>query len=130
VELAALQKALPQIAALGATLIAVSPQLVEHNREVVERHRLAFDVLSDAGNRAASQFGLTFTLPVELRKIYEGFGVDLEKVNGDGSWTLPMPGRFIIDTKGTIRGAAADPDYTVRPEPSDTVAMLKRLGHR
>ena len=57
---------MPQIAALGATLIAVSPQLVEHNREVVERHRLAFDVLSDAGNGVASQFGLTFTLPAEL----------------------------------------------------------------
>ncbi len=87
-------------------------------------------MLSDAGNGVASQFGLTFTLPAELRKVYEGFGVDLEKLNGDASWTLPMPGRFVIDTTGTVRAAAADPDYTVRPEPGDTVEILKRLDHR
>jgi len=40
-----------------------------------------------------------------------------EKFNGDASWTLPIPARFLIDRGGIIRWAEADPGYTTRPEP-------------
>ena len=40
---------------------------------------------------------------------------------------LPMPARFAIDRDGVIRWAEADPDYTTRPEPEDTVAALRAL---
>lgn len=126
-ELAALQKTLPEITAAGATLVAISPQLPEASREVVEKHRLTFDVLSDRGNRVARGFGLVFTLPDDLRELYLKFGIDLPKVNGDDSWTLPMPARFVIDRAGTIRAADADPDYTRRPEPAATVEVLRAL---
>ena len=70
---------------------------------------------------------MVFSLPDDLRKLYRKFGADLSKFNGDDSWTLPMPGRFIVARDGTIRGADVDPDYTVRPEPSRTVELLKTL---
>jgi peroxiredoxin len=92
-----------------------------------QRHKLAFDVLSDHGNRVASEFGLTFKLPEDLRQVYGKFGIDLKKYNGDESWTLPMPARFVIDSIGTVRAADVDPDYTVRPEPADTVQVLEGL---
>jgi peroxiredoxin len=38
-----------------------------------------------------------------------------------------MPARFVIDRAGIIRAADVDPDYTVRPEPEATVAVLKTL---
>ena len=126
-ELAALQKALPEVTAAGATLVAISPQLPEASREVVEKHRLTFDVLSDHGNRVAREFGLVFALPDDLRELYVKFGIDLPKVNGDDSWTLPMQARFVIDRAGTIRAADADPDYTRRPEPTATVEVLRAL---
>jgi peroxiredoxin len=88
---------------------------------------LTIDVLSDRGNNIARQFRLVFTLPDDLCQLYRQFGADLAKFNGDDSWTLPMPGRFILDRDSTIRGAHVDPDYTVRPEPSLTVEMLRNL---
>lgn len=94
---------------------------------MIDKHKLTFDVLSDAGNAVAAQFGVKFTVSDEVKRIYQGFGIDLEKVNADGTWTLPMPARFIIDRDGIIRDAQADPDYTVRPEPADTVAVLRAL---
>lgn len=100
------------------------------NREISQRHKLAYDVLSDPGNRIASEFGLTFKLPEDLRQVYEKFGIDLKKYNGDESWTLPMPARFVIDSKGTVRAADVDPDYTVRPEPAETVRVLEALRSR
>ena len=66
--------------------------------------------------------GLVFTLPEELQKIYAKFGIDLPTGNGDGTWRLPIPARFVIDRAGVIRAVDADPDYTRRPEPAQTTA--------
>ncbi len=82
-------------------------------------------VLSDAGNTMASRFGLVFRLPEDLRVIYKNFGIDLEKYNGDDTWTLPMPGRFILDQQGIILRKNVNPDYTIRPEPEDIINTLK-----
>jgi len=81
-------------------------------------------LLSDPGNRVARKFSLVFQLPEELRKVYLSFGVDLERFNGDESWTLPMPARFVIDQSGIIRSADVSADYTIRPEPGDTIKVL------
>jgi peroxiredoxin len=108
--------------------VAISPQLSEHNRELARSRALEFPILTDRGNAVASRFGLTFTLPEYLRAIYLTFPLDLSKYNGDESWTLPMPARFVIDRGGVIRSAESDPDYTTRPEPDDTLAALRALG--
>lgn len=66
-------------------------------------------------------------MPAYLKELYLTFPNDLARVNGDDSWTLPIPARFVIDTRSVIRYAAVDPDYTKRPEPADTVAVLRAL---
>lgn len=119
---------LPEIKALGATLVAISPQLPSHNRELIASRGLTFPILSDGGNQIAARFGLVFALPDYLRAIYATFPLDLAAYNGDTSWTLPMPARFVIDRQGIIRAAESDPDYTTRPEPEDTVAALRALS--
>lgn len=88
---------------------------------------MTFEVLRDLGNCVAEQYGLVFTLPVDLQAIYAKFGIDLPTGNGDGTWRLPVPARFVIDRAGIIRAVAADPDYTRRPEPAQTVEILRRL---
>lgn len=117
-----------QVKALGASLIAVSPQRAEFLRQIIAKHKLSFDVLTDSGNETAAKFGLKFTVSDEVKKVYRDvFKLDLEKFNADGSWTLPLPARFIIDHKGIVRYAEADPDYTKRPEPGDTIAALRAV---
>jgi peroxiredoxin len=118
-ELDALQEVIGEIQKLGANLISISPQLPEFN--------LTFDLLSDPGNKVAKAFGISFSFPENLKNLYLKFGIDLPKHNGDDSWTLPMPARFIIDRDSTIRYAEVDPDYTVRPEPEHTIEALKAL---
>jgi peroxiredoxin len=68
-----------------------------------------------------------FRLPDDLSHLYLKFGADLPKFNGDDSWTLPMPARFIIGQDSTILSADVDPDYTVRPDPRATVEILRGL---
>jgi len=88
---------------------------------------MAFEVLRDLGNRVAEAYGLVFTLPGDLQAIYLKFGIDLARGNGDGTWRLPIPARFVIDRHGIVRAVDADPDYTRRSEPAQTVEILQRL---
>lgn len=126
-ELEALNEVLPQIHALGASLVVIAPELPFFNKDLQQRYKLEFDILYDSYNRVASQFGLTFTLPEDLKRVYRKFGIDLERFNGDDSWTLPMPSRFIIDENSLIVSAEVNPDYTKRPEAEDTVRALRQF---
>lgn len=96
-------------------------------RETAEPKPLAFEVLRDFGNRVAEEYGLVFTLPEDVRELYLKLGIDLARGNGDGTWRLPIPARFVIDREGIIRSVDADPDYTRRPEPAHTVEILRRM---
>jgi peroxiredoxin len=109
-------------------LIAISPQLPQHSRALVKAKKLTFEVLSDPGNGLAQKFGLVYSLPEDLRKIYLQFGIDVPKHNGDDSWTLPLAARFIVDRKAVIRYAEVDADYTIRPDPEHTIKALKSLS--
>ena len=119
-----MQEIVTDLESHGAHLVVISPQLEKYSRQVVKKHHLSFSVLSDRGNAVASQFGLTFTLPDQLKELHEKWGMNLDRFNGDSSWTLPLPGRFIVDGQGTIIHVDVHPDYTKRPEPSDIIKIL------
>ena len=105
--------------------MAISPQLPKYSKQVAKKHSLTFPILSDSNNQVATRFGLTFSLPDNLRSIYTELSLDLPRFNGNDSWQLPIPGRFITDQSGIIRHVEAHPDYTMRPEPSEIVDYLK-----
>jgi peroxiredoxin len=72
-------------------------------------------------------YGLTFRVPDDLIEVYKVIGVDLPKFNGDDSWRLSIPARIVIARGGVVASAEADPDYTHRPEPEETLAVLRGL---
>ncbi len=125
-ELQALQAALPAFEKLGASLVAISPQTAPNSRKSVRQNDLGFQILSDPHNDVAAAFGLRFDMPDYLVDLYKGLRNDLPSFNGDASWTLPMPGRFVVAQDGTVLYAEVNPDYTRRPEPED---MLPALRH-
>lgn len=126
-ELRALQAALPQIADLGATLVAVSPQTPDQSLTTAEKNELAFPVLSDHGSRVAHAFGVAFDLAEELRPIYTQFNHALPVVNGSDEWTLPIPATYVIGQDGVIAFSFVDTDYRKRLEPSAILASLANL---
>ena len=107
--------------------MVISPERPERVAAMAAKQKLTFPILWDEHSRVAEAFGLAFTLPDDLRKVYSGFGNDLAVANGDPSWRLPVPARFVVDSDGIVRSVDADPDYTRRPEPEATVAFLRKL---
>ena len=126
-ELQALQQALPEITARGASLVAISPQTAPNSRKSQRDNKLGFPILSDVKSEVANAFGIRFALPDYLVEVYAGFGNDLPRINDDPAWVLPMPARYVIGTDGIIAYAEVNPDYTHRPDPSELLPVLDHL---
>ena len=126
-QLRAYQAALPEMTALGAKLVAISPQLPDGSQSTAEANALTFDVLSDVGNSVARRFGLVYGLPEELRAALRSNNRALPGVNGDESWELPVPATYVIGRDRRVALAAIDVDYRNRLEPGAILAALKSL---
>src|SRR5262249_30849392 len=113
--------------ALGATLVAVSPQTPDNSLTTGEKWELEFEVLSDAGNRVARLFGLPFRFPDYLVSLYEQAQLVIPEVNGVEGWELPVPATYVLDRASVIRLAFVDVDYRRRLEPDEIIATLRAL---
>ena len=124
-QMEAMNLVLPPIVQAGASLVAISPQTVKQAFFMHDQHKLRFPLLSDAGNKIARQFGLTYRVPAPQEAIYRRAFVNLPFTNGDDRWELPIPATYILDRDGTVLYASADEDYTERPEPAEIVERLQ-----
>jgi len=118
---------LPELAAFGARLVAISPQLPDQSLSTTEKIGLEFTVLSDPGNRVAKSIGIVFQQADEVLDAQHKLGLDLAKVNAEGSTELPRPTVLIVDGDRTVRFVDVQPDYTARTEVADILAALADL---
>jgi peroxiredoxin len=125
-ELEAWRDALPDVEAAGASLVAISPQLLRHSAFTADQHKLHFPVLSDEGNRVARQFGLVYEVPDYQRDLFRTVFINLENLNGMkyADWSLPLPATYVIAQDGTVLYAFASADYTQRAEPSEVLGYV------
>ena len=111
----------------GALIAAISPQSVQQNDFLCAQHQIPFPVLRDEANQIAAQYGLAYAVPEEVREHYLSCLVNLGFINGEPSWTLPIPATFLVGSDGKILFAEAHADFRVRPEPEEILAVLDRL---
>ena len=126
-ELEALQGINSEVRALGAQIVVITPELERYTRALHKKLNLTFDMLTDLHLKTAEQFRLVFTLPDYLRDLYKSFGNALDRFHDEPEFRLPVPARYVVDKQGIIRGADVNADYTIRPEPSETLRTLRML---
>ena len=126
-QLRAYEAVLPELEALGAGLVAVSPQKPEFSRAGSAQHALRFPVLSDAGSRVARRYGLVYQLSEALQDAHAQGGIVLPDINGDADWQLPVPATFVVETSGRVALSYVDVDYRNRLEPAEILAALRSL---
>lgn len=118
-----------QLRERGVLMVAVGPQIERQSDFMANQHGLPFPVLSDPGNKVAEQFGLVWTVPDSLRDYYRSILVNIPFVNGDQSWSLPLPATYVIAKDRTIFFAEAHADFRVRPEPEEALtSAIAALG--
>ena len=128
IQLRAYQSVLPQISALGARLVAISPQLPDNSLDTANKNALTFDVLSDVRNEVARSYGLVYSLPEEIRAALRSNNKALPSINGDESWELPVPATYVIARDQRVALAYIDVDYRKRLEPEALLTCLKSLS--
>jgi peroxiredoxin len=119
----------PALAEPRIPLIAISPQTPDGSLSTQETKELTFTVLSDPGNQIAGQLGILTAPSDGARAAQLQLGLDLTKVNADGTTALPMPTVVIVDSAGVIRWIDVHADYTTRTEPDQVLrAIAQTIG--
>jgi peroxiredoxin len=120
----------PQLSALGATLVGVSPQVPEKLRDIKERHALDFRIATDEANSLAHRFGIVYEYDEPSRRSSLESGSPIGDVTGTGTWELPMPSVVVIDRKGIVQFADVNPDWLVRTEPHGIIEAVQAINRR
>ena len=128
-QLRALQAKLDDIHALGATLVAISPQVPDGSLTKDEISNMDFTVLSDQDAKVALQYGVAWEVPEFLAEhMRVGRKLDLEKINNGNGNVLPIPATFVLGKDGVVTWRYVNVDYRTRSEPDEIIEALKNLS--
>jgi peroxiredoxin len=128
IHLRGFQKSLAEFKAVGAQVMAISPQLPDQSLSTQEKDELAFPVLSDVGLNTARAFRVAFELPKALLDLYADFDQPLENSNGvEGAKELPLPATFVIRADRSIAYAHVEADFMRRSEPMEILKLVRKL---
>lgn len=114
-----------EVRQLGATQVAITPDLPEFTAETVREMSLPFEVLSDAGSRFGLRCGISYPLPGDLAEAYHAH--QFINRHGSADFFLPIPAVFIADQFGIMRLSYTEPDYEKRLEPQTILDALAEL---
>ena len=127
-QLKALQSRLPEIHALGAQLVAISPQAPDGSMSENDIRNMDFVVLSDQNADVAASYGVAWQVPeFLLEHMRVDRGLDLESLNNGNGSILPIPATFVLNSEGKVTWRYVDVDYRTRSEPEDIINALKAL---
>jgi peroxiredoxin len=121
------QELYPALAELGATLVAISPQVPGKLAAIKNRYGFGLPVASDTESRLGRRFGITFAPSSEAKARALAKGNDLGAELGTGTWELPMPTVVVIDTNRVVRFADVHPDWLVRTEADAVIDAVRAL---
>ena len=120
-EIEAYENIQGEVARLGASYFAISPQ----RRELTPAHPESYEVIYDRDNRIAREFGLVYGLLQEEIDLFASWGLDLEAVNGTTVWELPVPATFIVCADRRIGYKYIDVDFRSRCCPEQLLDELR-----
>jgi len=127
-ELRAWQHHLDGVRALGGEILAVAPEAADNTLAGARENGIDFPVVTDANQEVAARYGALFELPPAARELQTLLDAPLDRLNADGTWRLPVPATFVIDTHRVIRWSHAHDDYSRRAEPYEVLDALEPLG--
>ncbi|TXF88421.1 AhpC/TSA family protein [Neolewinella aurantiaca] len=128
-QLRALQNRLSEIRELGASLVAISPEVPDGSMTKNEIQKMDFIVLSDQDAKVASDYGVAWKVPEFLIEHMEvGRNLDLKKINNGNGDIMPIPATFVLGSDGMVKWNYVDVDYRTRSEPDEIIEALKAIA--
>lgn len=126
-QLRAYQQYLSRFREAGGQMVAITPEMPDASLPYVKEHGFDFPVLTDTNNLYARRLKIAFKVDSALRALYETFGVDLNKTQGNENWELPVPATYVVDQKGIVTFAYVNVNHKQRAEPEDILKAFKKM---
>jgi peroxiredoxin len=123
-ELHALARAYPEIAAAGGEVVSIVPETAPYAKTLQQIRGLPFKVLTDLDLAYAFSLGLVFWVGDRIKEAYRQFGIDLERFQGHGGWLLPIPATIVVGKDRRVKARFVDPDFRHRMAIEDILAAL------
>ena len=121
------QRALwPSLRDLGATLLALSPQIPDKLLTIKERHGIEFLVASDLHNELGRRFGILYTYDEPSKQAALSRNSPIGDVTGTGTWELPKPAVLVVGQDRVVRFVDVSPDWLVRTEAGPIIEAVRR----
>ncbi|WP_304168405.1 peroxiredoxin-like family protein [Phenylobacterium aquaticum] len=118
----------PGLKALGARLVAVSPQVPERLVDIKRRHDLSFEVATDRNNALGRRFGVLYTADPANQAAARAKGGFIGDTTGTGTWELPQPTVVVIGADGVVGFVDVSPDWLVRTEAEPILEAVRALN--
>ncbi|MEI6854029.1 MAG: peroxiredoxin-like family protein [Bacteroidota bacterium] len=119
-----LQDSLSFITALGASLVAITPEKNEEISKTISKTGASFSIIYDEGHKIMDAYKVTFKVDGFKNLLHFAEGVNINKASGNTDNVLPVPATYIIAPDGSIIGRHFDTDYTVRMPVKDILKVL------
>ncbi|HEX2920496.1 MAG TPA: peroxiredoxin-like family protein [Bacteroidales bacterium] len=109
------QDSLSIITALGAKLVAITPESIEYVEQTVKLHKLSYTVVYDCMEKMMIEYDVIFNVSKEFQDlVMEKLNIDIAKHNGRDVAHLPVTATYIINSNGMITSSHFNPDYKNR----------------
>ncbi len=119
-----LQDSLQLLTAKGAYVIGITPETGESINKTIDKTHASFSIIQDNGYKIMKAYEVNYTVDDVLFSKLKGYGVDLEKNNGNMDHVLPVPATYVIDHSGKIIFVHFDKNYTKRASVRSILSAL------
>lgn len=119
-----LQDSLQLLTGKGAYVVGVTPETSENINKTIEKTHASFSIVQDKGYSIMKAYDVNYVMDPAMVAKYKGYGVDLDKYNGNKDHVLPVPATYIIDRSGKIKYVQFDKDYRKRPSVATILSEL------
>ena len=113
-QLEELSDSLSFIIEKGASVVTITPEIMEFVDETSKKYNNSFRILSDTDMKIMDAYKVRFEVDKGTSTKYKIWGIKLNEFNGDNGTNLPVPATYIIDRDGTIKYAFFNENYKKR----------------
>ena len=117
-----LETALPEFSAKNATVIAITPETDESINKAIDKTKATFSVIYDKDRSIMKNWKVAYSMSDDMKTKYKGYGLDLEKQQGD--WMLPVPATYVVGKDCKIEFVHFDENYQKRAEVAEILKVL------
>ena len=116
-----------EIAAHGGRVVSILPDRQGFLGQLDDDTERKLVILSDIDNGYALSLGLVLWLGDRLKDLMRGRGLHLDSIQGNDGWFVPLPATFVIAPDGRVASRHVDPDFRLRMEIDEILAVLRGL---